>query len=135
MRVHSTQLAEFVPGWWSVPQNPITGGMGSLADFVPGAFAVPQTPIALSGLSEFVGGKFVVPQNPVLDAAGLSGCGGSCGCGGKCRGMGDISTTISDAWTSLQSPIQAPAWITLGAFGVLGIMYVFAGSGKRRGRR
>lgn len=63
-------LREFVRGAWTVPQNPITGGMG---DFVPGRFAVPQVPVVtglgrLSALRDFVPGSFTVPQVPVVTA-------------------------------------------------------------------
>lgn len=65
-------MREFVPGSWTVPQNPITGGMGrlaALADFVNGKFAVPQNPVSdARGMGDFVNGRFAVPQNPVSDA-------------------------------------------------------------------
>ena len=128
-------LGDMMPGWWDVPQNPITAARG-----------ITKVP----GIGEIIDGYFVVPQNPIRDfvkgqvrplgqgagrgsvngpaGAGCS-CGGSCGCGG---GMGDISTdfasmtsnlgqgNFAQAGTDFLTLLQEPtlAGIPLWAFGI-----------------
>jgi hypothetical protein len=116
-------------------------GMGNLADFIPGSFALPQNPVRDAmrgvGLGDFVPGRFVVPQNPVLDAskyAGMSGCG--CGCGGGCGGgMGQIdwSLTSTSIGTEIGIP-EVPNWLLyMGVIGTAALIY--SQSEKKRGRR
>lgn len=96
-------MREFVPGRWSVPQNPITGGIG---DFVPGMFVVPENPVmrgSKPGVGDFVAGKFAVPQNPVADANQMAV--------GRLAsvnaGMGDITPTAPMYPISLNSVLAA----------------------------
>jgi hypothetical protein len=90
-------MREFVPAEWTVPQNPITGGMGALAalaDFVNAKYAVPQDPVSDAqrrrGTGDFVWARYVVPQNPVSDAQQRLTPMCASGCGSKKRGTGDF---------------------------------------------
>jgi hypothetical protein len=107
-------LGDLMPGWFAVPQDPITAAQQGvtytpgIGDILPGAFVVPQNPIKdfVSGQVKMIGqgqGKGygnVQPQN----STGC-GCGGSCGgCGGHSSGgMGQISTDLSNMGTDLTS--------------------------------
>jgi len=145
MRVHRGHIAEFVHAKTMFFYNPFTGTSGyalpGLGEFVPGKTLFPYNPIregiARAGLGEFVHGKTLFPYNPIRE--GLSGCSGGCGCGGKCGGMGDISTTISDAWTSLNSHmiIGMPlGYLAAGAVAGAAVVLLWpSGSGKGRRRR
>lgn len=141
MRIPRYALSEFVPASWSVPQNPITGGMG---EFVPGSFVVPENPV-MRGMGDFVPGAFVVPQQPAgigdfapsmamyawpensvlaqYRAGGISqsgglgslGCGGSCGCGGTCGhgGLGALTDDLSNLVKDVTSGNWSNAWLDL----------------------
>ena len=111
-------LGELMPGWFVVPQNPITdtGGVTytpGIGDILPGCFAVPQNPIkdAVTGsvvplaTSPGAGGGMVNGQ-PVTPASlsGRGGCGCGGGCGGGCAGgMGDITSE----WAILTGDLSA----------------------------
>jgi hypothetical protein len=132
--IRASSLGLFVPGRWSEPYNPITGGMGY---FVPGQLRLPENPVM--GMGYFVPGKFTVPENPVMQ--GLSGCRGmgcpgSQGCGCK-RGMGDISTDFTDMMSG------AAPWTTYALYGggalaamwLLSALFASRPSGYRAARR
>lgn len=75
MRVGSRSLGLFVPGSYTVPDNPFFPGLAGLQEFVGASFSVPQNPFfpGLAGLAEFVDASYAVPQNPILDGvAGLA---------------------------------------------------------------
>jgi hypothetical protein len=141
--IPSHALGVFVDGSWTVPMNPITGGMGRLGDFVLGNFAVPQTPVVTSGVGAFVDAMFTVPEN-VIDltrsADGSFGLGDDCGCGcgggGGCGGgLGTITDDMMN-WASGQwSKIQAGDPMTLALWGggalVLGYLVFFHRSGYK----
>jgi hypothetical protein len=85
LNVHPAAGIEgLLPGWFNVPQNPITMAQQG----------VTYTP----GIGELVPAKFTVPQNPLMDRLTSASvlapqpCKslGSCGCG---CGMGDIDTS------------------------------------------
>jgi hypothetical protein len=118
MNMHSRSLGVFVPGN-AVPNMPLATPFGAtlatspgMGDFVPAYFPIPQNPITgMSGLGQFMPACFPVPQNPVADAANIvpattigtgMGCAGGCtngyggGCG-KCggMGMGDVNSFVA----------------------------------------
>lgn len=47
--------------------------MNGLADFVPGGFPLPWNPILADGLGDFVPGWFPLPQNPIHYQASVNG--------------------------------------------------------------
>lgn len=105
-------LSDLAPGWFVLPQNPLT--MGDPTVLVPtmGATA-PGKWIRQPTLADLVQGSFVVPQNPVVQnlAAGLAGMRGmGCGCGGGC-GMGayeNIGLDVGPRWTDATLPQNPP---------------------------
>jgi hypothetical protein len=80
-----------------------------MGDFVPAYFPIPQNPITgLSGLGQFMPACFPVPQNPVADAANIvpattigtgMGCAGGCTNGYGGVGMGDVTSFLSSIGT------------------------------------
>lgn len=129
-------LKALLPGWWSVPNNPVSAALQPIT----------RTP----GIAEILPAAYVVPQNPIRDyvngqtkmiGQGGCGCGGSCGCsdGGTINGMSGFSEdfdTFTGKLTSgavmeaIQVPIFGiPVWGY--AAGLLALV-MFAGSkGKR----
>lgn len=124
-------LGDLMPGWFSVPQNPMTDGITytpGIGEIMAGNYPVPQNPIkdytngqvSLLGQQPTKGPGMINGQvaNPPSGAGMGCGCGGSCGgCGG---GMGDISsdfTTFTNDLTSgniiqaIQDPVMGlPMW-------------------------
>ena len=96
-------LGDLLPGFFVVPQNPITDNQGTtyvprIGDILPGSFPVPQNPIKdymtgqLSLIGRQPGTQGTINGKP---AGGGCGCGGSCGnpaCGG---GLGDITADMA----------------------------------------
>jgi hypothetical protein len=147
MRMHYSTLGDFVPGSYTVPQNPVLAlkrnGMG---DFVPAWFSVPQNPVrGLSGLGE--PGCWYWDDMPPYDLMaqglirdglqcirggydtgadrGLNGLGCGCGggCGGKCGGMGaiDLSPMGTGIMSSLGSSIGTTSLNTIPNWAVYGV--------------
>lgn len=127
MRMAMGALSDFVPGKYSVPQNPvITMRRNSMGDFVPGRFSLPGY-YGKSGLGRIGAG---------------CGCGSKCGCGPCSGGMGavDFSPSSSGIATALSTNlnIQLPAvpnWVVYA--GGLALFYaVYSSShGSASGRR
>lgn len=110
-------LNELLPGWFAVPQNPVTRSQEG----------VTYTP----GIGDILRGHFVVPQNPIVnftsgavpligqqpgahggqlngEPVGMGGCG--CGCGGGCGGgMGDISADFSKVSSDISAGLYSQA--------------------------
>lgn len=98
-------LGELLPGFFVVPQNPITdtGGVSyvpRIGDILPGSFPVPQNPIKdyMQGRLSLIGRD----PNVVGTVNGVSGCGCGGSCGG-CGGVGDISADISKFTSDLSA--------------------------------
>ena len=105
-------LGDLLPGWYAVPQNPITRAATgvkytpSIGDILPVTFVVPQNPI-----KDYTAGQVkMIGQNgsskPTGGNVGVGcACGGTCGgCGGQGGGgggMGDISTDLSAMMTDI----------------------------------
>src|SRR5487761_2036699 len=148
MRVASASLGVFVPGLWTLPENPVGEGLGGLHEFVPGRFKLSENPIVRKGVGDFVRARFTlppvpagigdlvddrplypIPENSVLAGAramGLASCRG-CRCGG-CGGLGDttatstsggVTGTLNDLWTSISNAFSQGDMTT----------YLLAGSG------
>jgi len=147
-------LGDLLPGYFSVPQNPITDRLPvtmtpGIGDILPGSFPVPQNPI-----KDFTRGQVkMIGQQTGTGYPGLSGCGCGCNGGGGCSGslnghpvgMGGLSedwsaiqTNITDGnyMGALQNTVFGiPVW-AIGAFAVL---ILFSGGEKHsyysRGRK
>jgi hypothetical protein len=83
-------VADFVPGGYPLPWNPIT-----LGDFTPGWFPLPQNPV---GFRPSANGT--LPKAPDIPMALIGhgngkslGCGGDCGCD-DCSGMGRVPNYV-----------------------------------------
>lgn len=155
-------LGELLPGFFDVPQNPITAreyGIGytpTLGEIMPGMFTVPQNPIVAFGTGNVLpigvmpGAPGTLNGQPIGSSMAGMGCGcgggnGGCGCGG---GMGDVSADLSVFMSDLTAgnisqamsdPIFGfPAWGFVAA-GIAAFFYFGApseGSSRiRRGRR
>src|SRR5215469_16366842 len=99
-------LGYMMPGWFDVPQDPITRGMRGIT-YTPGigdilvsnsarVFSVPQNPI-----KDFVTGN-VQPLGQVAGGPSVGGNvspAGGCGRGCSGGGMGDIPTDLSNMMT------------------------------------
>lgn len=104
-------LGDLMPGWFPVPQNPMTDGISyipRIGEIMAGNYPVPQNPIkdytkgqvTLLGQQNGCGPGMINGQVANPDA-GLGGCGCGGGCSGGSKGMGDISTE----WTQLTSDV------------------------------
>lgn len=131
-------LGELLPGWFDVPQNPVTMAQDGIT-YKP-------------GVGEIMQGRYVVPQNPVLDFSrgqvkmlGTSGgnCdpGLGCACDGSINGMslGDIQGDF----TTIQDSIANGNWAAVLTDTIMGIpVWTFAAAavawsmlGGKKGRR
>ena len=152
-------LGELLPGWFDIPQNPITAAKQgvnytpTLGEIMAGSFVVPQNPIVnfASGNVLPIGvapGKGGMVNGQPVAGPGMSGgcgCGGSCGgCGGG-GGMGDISADLTTFMTDLTAGnyqtalftdtiLGFPAWSAVAAVLVVG-MWMFGGTGPSRVRK
>lgn len=141
-------LGELLPGFFVVPQNPVTDAVRyipNLGDIMPGAFVVPQNPVVDRATGNVV---------PIGTSKGMGGgCGCGCGGHGGCGvaklnhqpiGMGDLSSdwarfqsdiTGGSVMTALQDTVfGVPVW----AYGAMLALFMFTGgkeSHYRRGRR
>jgi hypothetical protein len=61
MRISNRNLGVFVPGHWTIPENPFTPGLAGLADFVAARFTLPPQP---AGIGAFVPATFTLPPQP-----------------------------------------------------------------------
>jgi hypothetical protein len=93
-------LGDMAPGFFALPQNPLTGIDSTVLVPTMGATA-PGRWVRTPTMGDLVRGSFVVPQNPVAfqltqglgRLRGLGcGCGGGCSMGG-CGGMGGLGQT------------------------------------------
>lgn len=119
-------LGDLLPGFFVVPQNPITGRAAPTAyipgvgDIMPGSFPVPQNPVKdyAMGQTKMIGQQSgtgygvhgIGSGTPDTINSSMAGLSGACGCGGGCNscscgklnglpvGMGDLSSD----WTTLQ---------------------------------
>ena len=105
-------LGELMPGFFVVPQNPITmaqTGMGYFArmgELLPGSFSVPQNPI----VSNFKTG---------MQGMGTLGCAGQPGCTAGFTGAlsgGSIGELVDGHFVVPQNPITAAGMGGLGEF-------------------
>lgn len=149
-------LGELLPGWFDVPQNPITQqayGVAytpTLGEIMPGSYAVPQNPmmdftrgnVLPIGMKPGVKGQ--INGQPVGVSGVGCGCGGSCGggCGG---GMGDISTDLSTFMADLTAGnfsqalftdtiMGFPAYAAVGVVAVAALWF-FGGTGDSRAKQ
>jgi hypothetical protein len=146
-------LGELLPGWFDIPQNPITArsqGINytpTLGEIMAGSFTIPENPIV-----NFASGN-VLPLGVNPAKAGVvngqpvgTGMSGGCGCGGSCGGcgggMGDISADLTTFSTDLMAGnfqtalftdtiAGFPAWSVLAVTGGL-LWYFLAPTGKSR---
>ncbi len=144
-------LGDLLPGFFVVPQNPITDAQGvtyvpRIGEILPGSYAVPQNPIKdyMAGRLNLIGREPGVPGKVNGKLSGC-GCGGSCG---GCGGLGDISTDISKFTTDLtagnfsqaiqDSIIGVPVWAIAGALALLffagGESHSYYGRSRRASR-
>jgi hypothetical protein len=123
-------LGDLMPGWFAVPQDPITMAQQGvtmtpgIGDILPGSWVVPQNPILdfVKGQVKMIGqgqGKGygnVQSKNAQVNGQGVSGlgCGGSCGGGCGCDdcggggGLGQVD--FSSSLTAIGSDISAGNW-------------------------
>lgn len=132
-------LGDLLPGFFVVPQNPITDTQGvtyvpRIGDILPASYAVPQNPIKdyMSGRLNLIGREPGVPGKVNGKLSGC-GCGGTCG---GCGGLGDISSDFSKITTDLSAgnysqAIQDPIFgIPLWAIGA-GLLALFFVGGEK----
>ena len=132
-------FGDLMPGWYSVPQNPIRDAGTAL---VPSANSMGQV-TRVPRMGELMAASFTVPQNPLMAAlstvgrdqslSGLRGCAG-CGGGGVnpygMQGLGDFST-----WASATSPVGSlPNWAFFGGLAALGGYFFFGRGGRGHSR-
>ena len=153
MRIHRSQLGDFVGGAFALPENPVLRGMG---DFVDGKFALPENVVMRGQMGVGMGSllpsapMYPIPQNSVITAwreAGMSGVGCGCGCNGAddgCgKGMGQvtfssITAPFTTAFTDLSTAIstQSIAPLTTEDMIILALTgyaaYAVFGGSKRR---
>ena len=147
-------LGELLPGWFAVPQDPITAPITytrGIGEILPGSYTVPQNPVAnyatgvVRPIATSPNAQGMVNGAPVGGDCGC-GCGGSGGCGnGPGMGMGDISAdftkltsdlTSGNFMTAIQDPIFGiPAWGYLAGIALVmfagGERHSYAGRGRR----
>jgi len=126
-------LGLYMPGWFSVPQNPIEGPVSytpRIGEIVGGSFVVPQNPIKdyMQGKLNLIGRDPNVPGK-VNGVSGCDcGCGGTCGCGGLGAVSDDFSKISSDFSAGsygqvLQDTIVGiPVWAMVAGLGLLFFM-------------
>jgi hypothetical protein len=125
-------LGLYMPGWFSVPQNPMEGGVSytpRIGEILPGAFVVPQNPI-----KDYMNGRLnMIGRDPNVKGTvnGVSGCecGGTCG---GCGGLGGISEDMSKISTDFSSGnygqilqdtiFSIPVWAIAAGLGVMFFM-------------
>lgn len=102
-------IGDMLPGWWAVPQNPIT------------AAAAKYNP----RMGELLPGSFVVPQNPILASLSHGVNNSSMGCA-SCQytrnnmGMGDLG--YFDSWSPTAWTWQEWATVGVGVLLVLSML-------------
>lgn len=131
-------LADLVPGWHAVPQNPIRDAGTPLKASLAALY--PNQIIYRPRLADLVRASFTVPQNPLRSALSGCGCSGG-GCSGGCsgvRGLGQFSLDEGIYNTSgwLMEPQGSfgnlPTWALLtGAFATA---WIFFGRERKRHR-
>jgi len=144
-------LGLYMPGWYSVPQNPIEGGVSytpRIGEILPGSFPVPQNPI-----KDYMNGRLnMIGREPGVKGTinGMSGCscGGTCGGCGDIVGLGGISEDISkitsdlsagDFGQALQDTVfSIPVWAIAAGLGLLffmgGEQHSYYGRSRRAAR-
>lgn len=113
-------FGDLIPGWFSVPQNPIQGDSTPIVASInakAGGMAV-----KIPTMGELLPGFFVVPQNPLRDQLGMGrlGC-GTCGMGQAAPpGTTDLMGSLTGMGTSVTSWLQSsmvagiPNWLLVG---------------------
>jgi hypothetical protein len=103
-------LGDLLPGFFVVPQNPITDRgpttyVPRIGEILPGSFPVPQNPIKdyMTGRLNLIGRETGVPGT--INGKGVSGIG--CGCGGSCGSCSGGLSGISEDWAAIQANITA----------------------------
>jgi len=107
-------LGDLLPGWYAVPQDPITAAAKGvtytpgIGDILPAAFVVPQNPVKdfVAGQVKLIGqgqgsGKGNVHKDCGCGCGGAGTCAGAGAGSGAGTGMGDISTDLSNMMTDL----------------------------------
>lgn len=128
-------LGQMLPGWFAVPQNPISGAsvryQPSMGEIVAADFTVPQNPIIRASVMG------VMPeQGKALEVSGLGKT--DCGCG--CNGNGDCGNGMGSLTEDLKGYAdQAAAFATDGGTGTIVtvllaglILYSFTGGSAYR---
>lgn len=133
-------LGDMMPGWYAVPQNPITSGG-----------TAPQPVTVKSSIGDILRGQYAVPQNPIVSQVTgnvrplATGMGMGCACGqlnGQPVGMGDFTTDWSKVSTDFSAGnystvlqdtlLGIPVWGY--AVGIVAAMMLSGGSSGRRRR-
>lgn len=127
-------LGDLLPGFYVVPQNPITDAttyVPRIGEILPGKYAVPQNPIKdyMSGRLNLIGREPGVPGT--INGKGVSGCGCGGTCGG-CGGLGDLSMDFSKIQADFSagnygqifqdSVFGVPVWAIAGGLALLFFM-------------
>ena len=128
-----------MPGWWSVPNNPVSAAVTpitrtpGIADILPAAYSVPQNPIK----------DYVEGNRKMIGQTGC-GCAGSCGGCGTVNGMAGFTedwTGISakfgtgDYMGAAQAPLMGvPLWGWAAGVAALLILPSMMGGGGRKRR-
>lgn len=136
-------LGDLLPGFFVVPQNPITTPGTALVPTLQGLNGNRIT--KRSGIGDLLPGSFIVPQNPLRDAltGGMSGLGCGSGCGGGCggpytlnglRGLGDGTFSGVTDWLQEPSMISdsVPNWMLFGGAALAAYWLLSPGGSKYR---
>lgn len=129
-------LGDLMPGWFAVPQDPITMARQGvtmtpgIGDILPGSYVVPQNPILdyVKGQVKMIGQKGGGKAKAQINGQGVSGlgcgggCGGGCGCGGDCggsggggglSGLGQTGTDFTNSLANIGTDISSGDWSSL----------------------
>jgi len=147
-------LGDLMPGWFALPQNPMTDGVSytpGIGDILAtGGYTVPQNPIRdyTKGQVSIIGqqngpGPGMLNGEPVSMTAGNTGmgcgCGGACGGGGGCgsHGMGQLTFNPTGDLTAISTDfsngnymnVLTDSFLNLPVWGWLAIGAVFLSAG------
>lgn len=120
-------LGDLMPGWFAVPQDPITMARQGvtmtpgIGDILPGSYVVPQNPILdyVKGQVKMIGQKGGNAKAQI-NGQGVNGlgCGGGCGCddcggGGGLSGLGQTGTDFTNSLANIGTDISSGDWSSL----------------------
>ena len=120
-------LGDLMPGWFAVPQDPITMARQGvtmtpgIGDILPGSYVVPQNPILdyVKGQVKMIGQKGGNAKAQI-NGQGVNGlgCGGGCGCddcggGGGLSGLGQTGTDFTNSLANIGTDISSGDWASL----------------------